>query len=53
MAVHPVVCWALAILGGACELLAAFGIPTLGPVQLLPLGLVFLFAAVAIHHPHV
>lgn len=52
MSTHTL-CLLLAALGGACELLAAFGLGGIGPVALLPLGMVFLFGVLALHHhPH-
>lgn len=46
---HHGLCLVLAAIGGACELLAAFGVST-PIVDLIPLGLVFLMALVALHH---
>lgn len=42
-------CWLLAVLAGACALLAAFGIDHLGQVALLPLAIVFLACSLACH----
>lgn len=42
----------LFVLAGACFLLDAFGTDHLGTVGLIPLGLLFFVAAVAVHHQH-
>ena len=39
-----------AILAGACFLLTAFGIESLGTIALLPVGLLFFVVFVACHH---
>ena len=52
MSTQTVVALLLLAVAGACELLAAFGIDGVGAVALVPLGLVFLIAALAIRAGH-
>lgn len=48
-----IVGWALGLIAAALFLLAAFGTEALGPVQLVPLGLMFtVLAGGAYHHHH-